>query len=356
MSALSTHELLDVTLTDCMMADHADFQYRSSILDTGCNTALNQTDVNPFLTGTRDSDVSVRGFAGGNRVRGDKCGTAHVFVVSTSPGVPGSSISFETDTLVGLNHDLFSVTEFYENQKYDVHLRHDGFSGLCRRNDDGTETRIPVVYDAINHRWLLHYIIASSPEAAARAGKRLQHQLQRRTAANSALAAQAMLPDDADTLAAITQSTDSFVVVRSGEDERIVGDVHCKQCGGGDNALTAENEIETNETETGTLHKEIETEYEHDPAKDFNGTDAVLHGAKFGLPPRERKMTEYQLHVAKGHVGYCASCPYCKLAKKSLKRREKKVDPYHETRPGYKWTLDTITWSRKSRHGGDTLS
>ena len=143
MSALSTHELLDVTLTDCMMADHADFQYRSSILDTGCNTALNQTDVNPFLTGTRDSDVSVRGFAGGNRVRGDKCGTAHVFVVSTSPGVPGSSISFETDTLVGLNHDLFSVTEFYENQKYDVHLRHDGFSGLCRRNDDGTETRNP---------------------------------------------------------------------------------------------------------------------------------------------------------------------------------------------------------------------
>ena len=61
---------------------------------------------------------------------------------------------------------------------------------------------------------------------------------------------------------------------------------------------------------------------------DFHGTDDNLHGAKAGLHLREKRMTLLQLHHDKGHVGWNEDCEICKLAKKSLRRIAKKVDPY----------------------------
>eukprot|EP01052_Picozoa_sp_SAG31_P040892 SAG31_NODE_6046_length_2192_cov_5.833254_2_plen_222_part_00 len=86
-------------------------------------------------------------------------------------------------------------------------------------------------------------------------------------------------------------------------------------------------------------------------ANDFDRNDGDLHGAKAGLHPRERKLTALELHRMKGHIGYMESCEICRQARNSLRRVHAQVDPYHETRPGYLWSMDTITWSRKSRHG-----
>ena len=81
---------------------------------------------------------------------------------------PGTTLSYSVDTISTLNHDLLSLTEFYDERGYDVVLSHDGFSGLVKTLDDGTKMRIPVTYDPFSHRWVLHYVIASSSKVAER--------------------------------------------------------------------------------------------------------------------------------------------------------------------------------------------
>ena len=327
---------------DCMSVHSAKYEIRTMILDTGCNTQLLQSSVNKFLQNGRDSTVSVRGFNGIQRIPGDMHGRVHIYALSQTPGIAGAPLSYTVDTIPGLNHDLFSLTDFYDVEKFDVQLKHSGFSGLCKTDADGTETRIPVHYDEIGHRWLLHYVIATTRNDAIRAGQRLECQLQRRTSANHTCAMAATVDDDVSTLFDIMCALDCDICIRSGDYELAVSHEHCKKCGGGSQRAVFAAPA-TKDT--------VKSDGYVDALQDFNGTDANINGAKAGLPSREKKLTEYELHVRSGHAGYLPSCEICKLAKKSLRRTETKVEPYHETRPGYLWVLDSITWSRKSRHG-----
>jgi len=91
---------------------------------------------------------------------------------------------------------------------------------------------------------------------------------------------------------------------------------------------------------------------DHDELEEnYQATDAVIAGSKDTMGARERKMTQLQLHKRHGHIGYHESCDICRQVRASLRRVYKKVDPYIETRPGYAFSADSITWSDRSRYG-----
>eukprot|EP01052_Picozoa_sp_SAG31_P030325 SAG31_NODE_3100_length_4675_cov_3.664117_5_plen_82_part_00 len=67
--------------------------------------------------------------------------------------VAGTEISFTCNTVATLNNDLMSLSEWYGRRNYDLILQHSGFSGLYRRDVNGTMTDlIPVRYDIFRKR------------------------------------------------------------------------------------------------------------------------------------------------------------------------------------------------------------
>ena len=82
----------------------------------------------------------------------------------------------------------------------------------------------PSPYDPFSHRWLLHYVIASSSKIAEIAGQRLEGKVQRQSALNLRRAAQASLADNTDALdkflqtiggdLEIFESDQSFIITR----------------------------------------------------------------------------------------------------------------------------------------------
>ena len=89
--------------------------------------------------------------------------------------------------------------------------------------------------------------------------------------------------------------------------------------------------------------------------------DRVLRGTKAGLKSKQQKMTIKDFHEHYGHMG-CdhqkvgESCLICTLVKGAARKIFRKVDPHRETRPGYKWHMDTVTWSHRSGKGNKYMT
>ena len=149
-------------------------------------------------------------------MRGDLNGRASVYVLGSNT-TPGTTLSYSVDTIPTLNHDLFSMTEFYDACGYDVVLKHEGFSGLTKTLENGDELRIPVTYDPFSFRWLLHYVIATDAKSAKIAGERLESQIKRQTASNMRRAAQASLIDDPETICAFLQTIGGDLEIFEGD-------------------------------------------------------------------------------------------------------------------------------------------
>lgn len=79
--------------------------------------------------------------------------------------------------------------------------------------------------------------------------------------------------------------------------------------------------------------------------------DRAIRGVKLGLKSEKQKMTAAAFHSDYGHLGSSPKCLICKLTKGSARKIYKKVDPHRETRPGYRFHMDTVTWSDRSREG-----
>ena len=86
--------------------------------------------------------------------------------------------------------------------------------------------------------------------------------------------------------------------------------------------------------------------------RDYERNDADIKGAKAGMKSsRFRKMSEYELHKRRGHLGYYPNCLVCRMIRGSHRKIATKHAPFIETRTGYSWVGDTITWSHPSRYG-----
>ena len=79
--------------------------------------------------------------------------------------------------------------------------------------------------------------------------------------------------------------------------------------------------------------------------------ESAIRGTKAGMNPRERAMSAKRLHERNAHIGNCPGCKLCSIFRGRLKCVREKVDPHKETRPGYRFHMDVISWSRRNRHG-----
>ena len=152
-------------------------KYITFVLDSGCSSTLCGTDVHSLMLGSQPSQLRIRGFNGEQRVPGVKHGSLHMYAISADRSFAGSPVEFEVDTVNGLNHHLFSMTEAFEKQGFDLHLVHSGFSGLSKIGDDGMEIRIPVHHDPDSHQWVIHMLVAEDAAAVTRAGHSAEQEL-----------------------------------------------------------------------------------------------------------------------------------------------------------------------------------
>ena len=133
--------------------------------------------------------MKIWGFSGTNTVTCDKCGTLYCYALGSDDGtVSGTELSYETNTLSSLNDDLMSIEKWYEDAGYDLHLVHNGFSGLQLLDTATGEVkhRIAVHRDAVMRRWYVDLCIAKDKQSALQAGKVLEQQRNYRTTARVA--------------------------------------------------------------------------------------------------------------------------------------------------------------------------
>ena len=135
--------------------------YMTFVLDTGCSTTLCSTEVHRVLSDIQPSTIRIRGFTGSQREPGLKHGQAYMYALSADLSQPGTPVIFSVDTVKSINHNLYSITEAFEQQGFDIRLQHQGFSGLIKRDKNGNEMRIPAHYDWDTHQWLIHAVVAA---------------------------------------------------------------------------------------------------------------------------------------------------------------------------------------------------
>ena len=173
-SALAAQDYCEVNVTSIdlqeMITQRNDVVYMTFVLDTGCSTTLSSTTIHPVLQDSTTSTIKIGGFKGSQREPGLRHGYAYMYALPTDPNKPGTPVMFSVDTVKSINHNLFSITEAFEQQGFDVHLQHQGFSGLIKIDENGNETHIPAHYDWDNHQWLLHVAIAADYDTARTAG------------------------------------------------------------------------------------------------------------------------------------------------------------------------------------------
>ena len=85
--------------------------------------------------------------------------------------------------------------------------------------------------------------------------------------------------------------------------------------------------------------------------KILDGQQSVIAGTKSDMGARARKATQQQFHEMMGHLGYQKGCRICEAIARTTRRIYPQTDPYKETRPGFAWVMDSITWSHESDNG-----
>ena len=325
-------------------------------------------------------------------------GTANVFVISKQPAyTDGTILLYDCNTVKNINSDLMSLTHWYKELGYDVHLQHSGFTGLTKSDSSGNIVhRIPVDFDDTRDAWIVDYVIARDAATAERAGRELQSQLQQRTPANYALAANSLILDTGMNIVDVIQTYTGHAMTIRDADSQIYLDTTTA-----DNLVQIYTEtkysrffsptafmnyhegdyIETIDENTNdsadvnarnaahqTLDKtdeEIQTMFKaHElmkqtlletPLQDTGVDSALIEpslaGVKAGLPSRDQKLSLADFHRQHGHIGSLDGCETCLKLRKTLRRVYKKIDPYIDTRVGYAWSLDAITWSELSKQG-----
>ena len=333
-SALVAQDSCEVNMTSIdlqeMITQRKDVVYMTFVLDTGCSTTLSSTTIHPVLQDSTTSTIKIRGFKGQQREPGMKHGYAYMYALSTDPKQPGTPVMFSVDTVKSINHNLYSITEAFEQQGFDVHLQHRGFSGLIKTDARGNESRIPAHYDWDNHQWLLHVAVAANYDTARKAGIDAERQIASHIDCNSIETAYLTLPEQ------ISEIVDRGGVITMRDNDHITSiDI--------DAMIALVDALDSTIDTTSTTEIEAATEA-------ISKLDTTA-GCSKNAHARGRAMNDYQWHVHTGHAGYHKDCDICRQIRASLRRAYPVVDPHQEERAGYTWAGDTITWSSRSRHG-----
>eukprot|EP01048_Picozoa_sp_COSAG05_P003492 COSAG05_NODE_162_length_15499_cov_23.006104_2_plen_301_part_00 len=81
----------------------------------------------------------------------------------------------------------------------------------------------------------------------------------------------------------------------------------------------------------------------YDDNEHADNIDAAL-GGKSGIRGGN-KMTQLEFHCWQGHIGYHKDCWICNAIQKSTRRVHHEHDRFVETRPGFQWNVDLVTFN-----------
>ena len=301
---------------------HNEYDYvRSMLVDTGATGSLNWVDLEWALTNSRPSQYKIAVAKGDTTMNGSRDGRLNVQVLNTASqrGIGYSTpFSFDTTTVRGLRTELLSLDAPYRHGRWNVMLRQpdydSGINELYRAAGDGMpEARIPIRYDyAGPGGWWLDYVIeGSSYTHQALLERHYEDSIQ---ANNADIAAELM---------------------RHTYGEAAAEEVF--------------NQISSHDSVKWTV---IANTADVTVIQARHPDERQIKGVKAGLKRGKQKMPIMVFHKGHGHIGNVDdACEICRMIKGAMRRITKKVDPYKETRVGYMWSMDMVTFSHRSLEG-----
>ena len=223
----------------------------------------------------------------------NKVGDLNMHVHDTIKG-GDTTITMNTHTATNLSKPLFSIAQMYEGGDWDMLLRADNRGGPCLKRfaQDGTATsEIPLRWDYDDHcPYIDHTLRGTKGQIAVSNNPRKRHKRLINTVNN--LPSAEIMMDELEKSKIVEALTSTF---------------------------TVEDEINTT-------------------------------GAKRGMRPAIKKLTQKAFHKSHGHIGTCeGGCDIC-IRKRGncFKLYPFDITNFNEWRPGYRWVMDCITWSHKS--------
>ena len=302
-----TSYAIDRQIYDILQSHHSDTTYtaaaahqgskrrretRSTMLDTGCNLRLHNSDIEHSVKRMRPSQYNIR-VANNQTITGAHDGMLTMNVLNTErqEGLPAQTqITVPvTTTNQPLSRELFTIDDYYRNG-YSILLRNDNYEGGTTEiykpaQGDSPEIRIPVRYDYENSGFWLDYTIPVHTS---------EHQ------------------NNASPVLQYSYSGEQSLTITSAAQEH--GDV-------------------------------IEIQYGPD-TQEYNTL-----GVKTGLRFNKAQLTKKDFHEEYGHLGHVSDCDICKRAQGSMRRLRKVVDKHREQRRAHTWVMDTVTWSKRDNDG-----
>lgn len=327
------------------------------------------------MKSVKSSNLRVSGFDNSTQVA-DKQGEAAMYFMQSDsqlqPSMDQGVDKFRYDTIDRLQSNLFAVSDYYEAGA-EIHLTHNGFSGVTGVNPETNKKfSIPCVYSPAHKGWLVHFVIANSPDEARIHGKHIEKSMRKGPfRLNDSL-------DDKQLLAAfaitrgdiVIRDNDEYMDLSLGnwiDDDDSIKESFAKAmnlteesaarvCWAFPTRLNKdykEQDLLPNAVEQKELSIEEQCNECCDPLIDeyYKEHDASLTGIKASLDARHRKMDNLTLHINSGCMGYHPDCAICKSLKRNLKRRATRTEPHKETRVGHTWGFDLLQSKEHSLMG-----
>ena len=319
---------------------------RAIQVDTGASKTFMFTDVEPFLQDSADSDMRIRVASKGHVMKGNKQGKLRAHVVNkagykdikhTTP------FSIDATTVPELSKELLSVDDYYRYGKYNLLLRQpdyeDGVSELYRAPRPGfPAVRIPLSYDWYGiGGWHMHYV---PTESATEEDMQL---------------CEAKVEDD--TLHLGKDSVMRFQQSMMNADQVQVRHEEMAANGSVVEVITrkdAEQDVQRKELQNPEPELQDQRKVTDEKVSQIwaaQPDEREMLGVKAGMKQAFKRMKRKEFHERFSHMGTCEGCELCKKVKGCMRRIRTKVDPYKETRPGYCWAMDGITFSDRSTQG-----
>ena len=275
---------------------------RQMLIDTGANGTVHFLDCDSFLQDCRPSLCNITVANKGTlEVSCDGTLAMQVTATNQNDGKQTESILQVKTTTADVPMELFSLDPLYQSGEWGLHIRPAGDADNSAELYKTDGTRIPIRYNWSDQGgFWLDYLLVSHPEQ--RHIKLLNAAFKdNQDDASAVNSVQVEIYSQKQVRAMVTKISDDSDVI-----EVIVG--------------------------------------QHD-------ADRQIRGVKSRLKSKVAKLTEAQFHKEYGHLGCMDNCLICRMIKGASRRIFKKVDPHCETRPGFKFHLDTVTWSERSAKG-----
>ena len=310
---------------------------RSMMVDIGASGSLNYTDVGNQLQNRTPSKFRIDVAKEGSSMYGTHDGKLTIQVLNTAKhkGIEESTeFSFNTTTTDELRTELLSVDGPYRHGNFSLMLRQPDFeSGVCELYRPASqargmpECRIPIRYDYNGSGgWWIDYIIHPNPAEAHK-------QLLSNMIATNAHHVGLNNSNQCNTPTCTENEANEHII--SLFQNKQVKKIRCYSM----EHHEYEDDLRCYAAETVTILARHPDERQY-------------KGVKAGLKLSRQKMKGNVFHKKYGHIGNCGSeCWICRMVKGVMRRITLKVSPHRETRVGYLWYMDGVTWSHRSLKG-----